>query len=155
MNHDHSNGMGKHMLIMLACCLVPIALIVAVSVFGLSLGGLTPFVPYALVLLCPLMMIFMMRGMMQGEGADHSQHHRGDPSTSSTEQALGRVDAPRTAPAPRIASNAMGAVARSVPRQIASNVIDQDPVLTRSVSKDHLGDLTVPIPKGGSDDRTS
>lgn len=76
MNHDNSQGMGKHMLLMLACCLIPIALIVAVSVFGLSLGALTPLLPYALVLLCPIMMIFMMRGMGHDHGAaDAHQHH--------------------------------------------------------------------------------
>jgi Protein of unknown function (DUF2933) len=100
MNHDHSNGMGKHMLLMLICCLVPIALILAVSALGISLGPLSGLLPYALVLLCPLMMIFMMRGMMHGQDADHSQHH---------------VDAPRTAPTPRIASNAKGAVETAAP----------------------------------------
>ncbi len=76
MNHDNSQGMSKHMLIMLACCLIPIALIVAVSVFGVSLGSLTPLLPYALALMCPLMMIFMMRGMGHDHGADnaHQQH---------------------------------------------------------------------------------
>ena len=69
MNHDNSQGMGKHMLIMLVCCLVPLALILAVSVFGLSLGALSGLLPYALVLLCPLMMIFMMRGMGHDHGA--------------------------------------------------------------------------------------
>ncbi len=100
MNHDHSNGMGKHMLLMLICCLVPIALILAVSALGISLGPLSGLLPYALVLLCPLMMIFMMRGMMHGQDADHSQHH---------------VDAPRTTPTPRIASNAKGAVETAAP----------------------------------------
>ncbi len=114
MNHDHSNGTGKHMLLMLICCLVPIALILIVSVFGLSLGGLTPFIPYALALMCPLMMIFMMRGMMQGQDTDHSQHHRGDPSARSG-QALGHVDAPRTAPTPRLASSTKGAVEAAAP----------------------------------------
>jgi uncharacterized membrane protein len=100
MNHDHSNGMGKHMLLMLICCLVPIALILAVSVLGISLGPLSALLPYVLALMCPLMMIFMMRGMMQGQGADHSQHH---------------VDAPRTTPTPRIASNANGVVETATP----------------------------------------
>jgi len=76
MNHDQSQGMGKHMLLMLVCCLVPLALILAVSVFGLSLGALQPLVPFALVLMCPLMMVFMMRGMGHDHGAsDTHQHH--------------------------------------------------------------------------------
>lgn len=92
MNHDHSNGgMGKHMLLMLVCCLVPIGLIVAVSVLGLSLGPLQPFLPFVIVLMCPLMMIFMMRGMTHGEGNaqdshDHSQHHVEAPRAQATKQ---------------------------------------------------------------------
>lgn len=74
MNHDSSQGMSKHMLIMLACCLIPIALIVAVTVFGFSLGSLTPFLPYALALMCPLMMIFMMRSMGHDHGEAHAHH---------------------------------------------------------------------------------
>lgn len=87
MNHDNSQGMSKHMLIMLVCCLVPIALIVAISVFGFSLGSLTPFLPYALALMCPLMMIFMMRGMGHdhGAGGEH-QHHVDAPRAQSKAQ---------------------------------------------------------------------
>ncbi len=108
MNHEHSNGMGKHMLLMLICCLVPIALIVAVSVLGLSFGPLSALLPYALVLLCPLMMIFMMRGMTQEQGVDHAQRHRGD---------LGHVDAPSSTLTPRIASDPKGAVETTASRE--------------------------------------
>jgi len=75
MNHDHNNT--KHLLIMLACCLIPIALILAVSVFGISLGALTPLLPFALVLLCPVLMFFMMRGMGHGQDGEH-EHHQAD-----------------------------------------------------------------------------
>ncbi|MEK7777693.1 MAG: DUF2933 domain-containing protein [Chloroflexota bacterium] len=66
----------NHALLMLLCCLLPIALIAAISFFGLSLGSLSGILPYALTLLCPLMMLFMMRGMMHGHdhGAGHAQH---------------------------------------------------------------------------------
>src|SRR5574341_2293629 len=67
MNHAQNNW--KHALLMLACCLIPIALILAVSVSGFSLGSLTPLLPYALALMCPLMMLFMMRGMGHEHGA--------------------------------------------------------------------------------------
>ena len=86
MNPDHSHGMGKHMLIMLLCCLVPLALILAVSLFGLSLGPLQALLPYALVLLCPVMMILMMRGMLQGSDEGHSHHHHQAPRPPSTNQ---------------------------------------------------------------------
>src|SRR4030067_315529 len=104
MNHDHSQGMGKHMLIMLLCCLVPLGLILAVSAFGLSLGPLQALLPFALVLLCPLMMFFMMRGMGHDHGAEHSHH----PSAAPLEPAapLGaktlRTDALRTPPTKQI-----------------------------------------------------
>ncbi len=86
MNHNH-NG-TRHMLLMALCCLIPIALIAAVSIFGFSLGALSGLLPYALALMCPLMMIFMMRGMAHGQGDEHAQHH---PSTAL------RTDAPRDA----------------------------------------------------------
>lgn len=89
MNHDQSHGMGKHMLLMLICCLVPIGLIVLVGTLGLSLGPLQPFVPYVIALMCPLMMVFMMRGMMtgsHGDHGDHSQHHGDAPPAQPTKQ---------------------------------------------------------------------
>lgn len=84
MNHDQSRGMGKHMLLMLICCLVPLALIAVVSIFGLSLGSLSSLLPYAAALMCPLMMIFMMRGM----GHDHSASdaHQYDTDAQRTTQ---------------------------------------------------------------------
>ncbi|MBI4785997.1 MAG: DUF2933 domain-containing protein [Chloroflexi bacterium] len=95
MNHDHSQGMGKHMLLMLICCLVPLGLILAVSVFGLSLGPLQAFAPYLLVLLCPIMMFFMMRGMGHDHGAAGMHHH---------------TDAPRQQPTKQVPETAQGAV---------------------------------------------
>jgi len=50
----------KHSLLMLACCLVPIAAIIMIGVFSIPITTLTQIV---IVLLCPLMMFFMMRGM--------------------------------------------------------------------------------------------
>ncbi len=103
MNHDHSGGgMGKHMLLMLLCCLIPLLLIVAVGTFGLSLGPLQGLLPYALVLMCPLMMIFMMRGMgSMGQGAegDRGHHH---------------ADAPRGQPPKQIPEATSGAVQTAV-----------------------------------------
>jgi len=74
MNHDHSQGgMGKHMLLMIICCAVPILLVMAVSLFGLSFGPLQWLVPYVAALMCPLMMIGMM-WMMRSNNSDPSQH---------------------------------------------------------------------------------
>ncbi len=100
MNHDHSGGgMGKHMLMMAICCLVPIGIILAVSTFGLSLGPLQGYLPFVAALMCPLMMIFMMKGMMGGQGEDHSQHH---------------VDAPRSQPTKQIPEATPGTVKTAV-----------------------------------------
>ena len=75
MNHDHSQGgMGKHMLLMIICCAVPLLLVGAVSVFGLSLGPLQPLIPYVAALMCPLMMIGMMWMMARENQGDHSHH---------------------------------------------------------------------------------
>lgn len=99
MNHDHSqSGMGKHMLLMLICCLVPIALIVAVSVLGLSLGPLQPFVPLVAALMCPLMMIVMMRGMMQGQqpSEPHAHHTQVSQTGDKAPGVLLASNAPKT-----------------------------------------------------------
>jgi hypothetical protein len=54
---------------MLAGCLVPIAAIIAIGVFGLSSSAL---LTLALVVLCPLMMLFMMGGHDQASAPrDH------------------------------------------------------------------------------------
>lgn len=70
----HNHGMGKHMLLMAVCCLVPLALVAAVGVFGLSLGALQGLVPYVAALMCPLMMVGMMWMMMRNQGDGHSAH---------------------------------------------------------------------------------
>ncbi len=57
---------GKHLWLMLACCLIPIAALVVVFVFHIPLGTVGTL---ALFLLCPLMHLFMMRGM------GHDTHH--------------------------------------------------------------------------------
>lgn len=78
MNHNHSQSGGhtSHLILMLLCCLIPIGLIFAVSIFGLSLGPLSAYLPFALVLLCPLMMFFMMRGMSNEQDTGHIKHHK-------------------------------------------------------------------------------
>ncbi len=58
--------MNRHAMLMILCCAVPILLLAAVSTFGLSLGPLSALAPYAIALICPLMMIFMMFGHKHG-----------------------------------------------------------------------------------------
>ena len=90
MNHNHSSngGNASHMLLMLLCCLIPIALIAAVAIFGISLGALTLYLPFAIVLLCPLMMFFMMRGM----GHEHDATEvRNVPTTLNEPRNISRI----------------------------------------------------------------
>jgi nitrate reductase NapE component len=69
-SHNHK----KHGFMMLACCLIPIALMVAISAFGFrfkSLGSLA-------ILLCPLMHVGMMFSMRKSKNkascCAHDQH---------------------------------------------------------------------------------
>lgn len=109
MNHDHSTtgSTNRHMLLMLLCCLVPIALIVTVTLFRISFGALTPYLPFVMVLLCPLMMFFMMRGMIgqdhAGEESQHAQPPQTTPITdrTATMQPGTRIAVPAVSPEDR------------------------------------------------------
>jgi uncharacterized membrane protein len=59
----------RHALLMLLCCLVPIAAISAIFVFHVAVSST---LVYGIALLCPLMMLFMMWGM--GEHNHDSSH---------------------------------------------------------------------------------
>jgi flagellar basal body-associated protein FliL len=61
----------KHLLLMLACCLIPIGLIVAIGALAIPTTGL---VSTVIVLMCPLMMLFMMFGMRGSHEEHHEQH---------------------------------------------------------------------------------
>ncbi|MCL4395272.1 MAG: DUF2933 domain-containing protein [Chloroflexi bacterium] len=62
---QHSTRSARHLLIMLACCLIPMALLGAVLLLRIDLGSIGIF---ALMLLCPLLHVFMMRGMGHRHG---------------------------------------------------------------------------------------
>lgn len=64
----------KHMFLMLACCLIPLTALAAISVFNLPINSVLYF---GVILLCPLLHFVMMRGMMghnHHPAAEHSHH---------------------------------------------------------------------------------
>ena len=59
--------MSKHALIMVLCCLIPLALLAALWALGVS----ESYLAFGVILLCPILHIVMMRGMHSGGGHDH------------------------------------------------------------------------------------
>ncbi len=75
MNHNHSNTHSNlHLWLMIICCALPLILILAIGFFGLSLGSIAAWLPYAMILLCPLSMLLMMRGMGHDHGSAETHH---------------------------------------------------------------------------------
>lgn len=67
MNQLGSWFRNNHVLLMAIGCVLPLGILAAIFVFNLPLGTVGLF---AIVLLCPLMHLLMMRGMGHG---DHGQ----------------------------------------------------------------------------------
>lgn len=69
--------MKKHFLIMLVCCLLPVVGIAAVVLFNIPLSSV---IWFALILICPISMMLMMKFMMddkQDHSSSHSMQHTG------------------------------------------------------------------------------
>lgn len=72
-DNKHQHGHGKHMILMLIGCLIPIIAIGAMRYFNVGSNGLAKY-SSLLFLLCPLMHIFMMGGMMgHGKNSCHEK----------------------------------------------------------------------------------
>ena len=61
---SEKKGMSKHMLIMVLCCVIPLVTLGVLWAIGVSGSYLI----FGVILLCPLLHIFMMRGRHQGNG---------------------------------------------------------------------------------------
>lgn len=72
----HHNG-KHHMWLMLLCCLIPIGALGAIFLFNVSISRAL-FV--GLLLLCPLLHVFMMRGMMGEHGHGEETSHEISPT---------------------------------------------------------------------------
>ncbi len=67
---SEQKGISKHTLIMILCCLIPLVILAVLWAIGVSWSYLI----FGVILLCPLLHIFMMRGRHKesGEGGSHA-----------------------------------------------------------------------------------
>ncbi len=96
----------KHILIMLACCLIPLVALTAIFVFRIPATGV---IYFGILLLCPVLHLLMMRNMMGHDHAGHQQAERPAPrllrsGPASPEDAGGDMHSPVvSAPPPAVA----------------------------------------------------
>ena len=103
------NMSKKHALIMLACCLIPLAALAAIFVFKVPATGV---IYFGILLLCPVLHLLMMRNMM-GHGHNHAGHHQAErpaprllrSGPASPEDAGGDMHSPVVSAPPAVASD--------------------------------------------------
>ncbi len=59
---------GKHALLMILCCLIPMAALAAITIFRIPANTV---IYGGIALLCPVMHLFMMKGMLGGHDHNH------------------------------------------------------------------------------------
>jgi uncharacterized membrane protein len=79
----------KHLLIMLACCLVPLAALGAIFIFRVPVTGV---VYLGLILLCPAMHLLMMRNMTGHDHSNQAHDHLDSPVTRTQLQSRATAD---------------------------------------------------------------
>ncbi|HBR28270.1 MAG TPA: hypothetical protein DD734_11740 [Firmicutes bacterium] len=77
-NHENGHkGHGKHMLLMVLCCALPIILLMLIPILKNNNPALKSILPFAVVLLCPLMHIMMIPMMFRKDKGGNK--HKQDP----------------------------------------------------------------------------
>lgn len=81
----------NHTLMMILGCVAPMALLAAIFVFNVPLGTVGLFL---VMLACPLMHVFMMKGMGHGEQHKGTSCHDETPSEESVSKANSKLPVP-------------------------------------------------------------
>lgn len=74
----------KHLIIMLLCCLIPLAALGSLFLFQIQI---TPGLWFGIMLLCPVLHLLMMKFMMKS--GSHEHHHQ--PAPLATKQVGSKV----------------------------------------------------------------
>jgi hypothetical protein len=91
----------KHLLIMLACCLIPLVALAAIFVFKIPATGV---IYFGILLLCPVLHLLLMRNTM-GHGHDHAGGHRVErPAPRLLRSAPARPNTDHDVPGPAVSA---------------------------------------------------